>query len=48
MSGELFSLEPRFKHFIRLIIMPPLTQTALSGIDHLIAAIQKLIASRSR
>ncbi len=48
LSGELFSLEPRFKHFIRLIIMPPLTQTALSGIDHLIAAIQKLIASRTQ
>ena len=39
LTGDLFSLEPRFKQFIRLIIMPPLSEKTLGGIDHLIEVI---------
>lgn len=39
LSGELFSCEQRFKQFIRLIIMPPLTLQTLADIDYLAAII---------
>ena len=41
LSGELFSLEMRFKQFIRLIIMPALNEKTYAGIDHLISVIKK-------
>ncbi len=53
LTGDLFSLAPRFKQFIRLIIMPPLSKKTLGGIDHLIEVIgyalsnQKPFKSRS-
>ena len=45
LSGELFSLELRFKQFIRLIIMPPLSEQTLIGIDHLIDTINAMLAA---
>jgi len=43
LSGELFSLEPRFKQFIRLTIMPPLEEGTFQGVDHLIAVIKQAL-----
>jgi DNA-binding transcriptional MocR family regulator len=39
LTGDLFSLESRFKQFIRLIIMPPLNEKTFMGIDHLIEVV---------
>jgi len=44
LSGELFSLQGHFKQYIRLIVMPPLSEDTLSGISHLISAINTLEA----
>jgi DNA-binding transcriptional MocR family regulator len=45
LSGELFSLEMRFKQFIRLIVMPPLNAQTIEGIDHLIETINNMLKS---
>lgn len=45
LSGELFSLEMRFKQFIRLIVMPPLNTQTIEGIDHLIEIINNMLQS---
>ena len=42
LSGELFSLQGHFKQYIRLIVMPPLSEDTLSGIEHLITTINAL------
>ena len=42
LSGELFSLQGHFKQYIRLIVMPPLSEDTLSGIEHLITTINTL------
>jgi DNA-binding transcriptional MocR family regulator len=47
LTGDLFSLEPRFKQFIRLIIMPPLTEKTFIGIDHLIEVIGYALLNQS-
>lgn len=44
LCGELFSLEPRFKQFIRLIIMPPFSPVRKKSILHLIQCIQQALS----
>ncbi|MGB1237632.1 MAG: PLP-dependent aminotransferase family protein [Pseudomonadales bacterium] len=46
LSGDLFSSEQRFKQFIRLIIMPPLTLQTLVDIDYLSATIAASVQER--
>ena len=40
LCGELFSIQRHFKQYLRLIIMPPLNDKTLAGIDHLIIVIK--------
>jgi DNA-binding transcriptional MocR family regulator len=46
LSGELFSLEARFKQFIRLIVMPPLNEKTFMGIDHLVDVIDTYMTKK--
>lgn len=45
LCGELFSIQGHFKQYLRLIIMPPLNDKTLAGIDHLISVIKSSLES---